>query len=101
MGQTRTNVSVQPGHCRTTRGAAPARELEEAGSNIGMGSDNMDENMLHVLRTGLFAERVRRHTPMSPQPEQVLEWGTMGSARALGLGAQVGSLRWVRRPTCL
>ena len=92
MGQTRTNVSFNPAIAARRGAAAPARELEEAGSNIGMGSDNMDENMLHVLRTGLFAERVRRHTPMSPQPEQMLEWGTMGSARALGLGDQVGSL---------
>ena len=92
MGQTRTNVSFNPAIAARRGAAAPAAELEEAGSNIGMGSDNMDENMLHVLRTGLFAERVRRHTPMSPQPEQVLEWGTMGSARALGLGDQVGSL---------
>ena len=84
MGQTRTNVSFNPAIAARRGAAAPARELEEAGSNIGMGSDNMDENMLHVLRTGLFAERVRRHTPMSPQPEQILEWGTMGSARALG-----------------
>ena len=92
MGQTRTNVSFNPAIAARRGAAAPARELEEAGSNIGMGSDNMDENMLHVLRTGLFAERVRLHTPMSPQPEQVLEWGTMGSARALGLGDQIGSL---------
>ena len=91
-GQTRTNVSFNPAIAARRGAAAPAAELDAAGCNMGMGSDNMDENMLHVLRTGLFAERVRRHTPMSPQPEQMLEWATVGSARALGLGDEVGSL---------
>ena len=92
VGQTRTNVSFNPAIAARRGAAAPATELDAAGCNMGMGSDNMDENMLHVMRTGLFAERVRRHTPMSPQPEQILEWATMGSARALGLGEEVGSL---------
>ena len=91
-GQTRTNVSFNPAIAARRGAAAPATELDAAGCNMGMGSDNMDENMLHVMRTGLFAERVRRHTPMAPQPEQMLEWATMGSARALGLGDEVGSL---------
>ncbi len=92
MGQTRTNVSFNPAIAARRGAAAPATELDEAGCNMGMGSDNMDENMVHVLRTGLFAERVRQGTPMSPQPEQMLEWATLGSARALGLGDEVGSL---------
>ena len=91
-GQTRTNVSFNPAIAARRGAAAPATELDAAGCNMGMGSDNMDENMLHVMRTGLFAERLRRHTPMSPQPEQILEWATMGSARARGLGEEVGSL---------
>ena len=91
-GQTRTNVSFNPAIAARRGAAAPAAELNAAGCNMGMGSDNMDENMLHVLRTGLFAERLRRHTPMSPQPEQILEWATMGSARALGIAHEVGSL---------
>ena len=91
-GQTRTNVSFNPAIAARRGAASPAAELDAAGCNMGMGSDNMDENMLHVLRTGLFAERVRRHTPMSPQPEQMLEWATMGSAGALGLGEDIGSL---------
>ncbi len=91
-GQTRTNVSFNPAIAARRGAAAPATELDAAGCNMGMGSDNMDENMLHVLRTGLFAERIRRHTPMAPQPEQMLEWATMGSARALGIADEVGSL---------
>lgn len=92
VGQTRTNVSFNPAIAARRGAAAPAAELDAAGCNMGMGSDNMDENMLHVLRTGLFAERIRRHTPMAPQPEQMLEWATMGSARALGISDEVGSL---------
>ena len=57
-----------------------------------MGSDNMAEDMVEVMRTGLFAERVRRNAQMDPQPEDVLEWATIGGANILGLGQQTGSL---------
>ena len=72
--------------------AAPIRELQAAGCPIGMGSDNMAEDMVEVMRAGLFQERVRRNDEMAPQPEDVLEWATAGGARLLGMGDQVGSL---------
>ncbi len=75
------------------RGAtAPVRELQAAGCPIGMGSDNMAEDMVEVMRAGLFHERVRRNDEMWPQPEDVLEWATQGGARILGLDNRVGSL---------
>ncbi len=73
--------------------AAPVKELQAAGCRIGMGSDNMAEDMVEVMRTGLFAERVRRNAQMDPQPEDVLEWATIGGANILGLGQQTGSLQ--------
>ena len=57
-----------------------------------MGSDNMTHDMVEVLRSGVFYERVRRNSQMHPMPEDVLEWATMGSARALRLDQKVGSL---------
>lgn len=92
MGQTRTGVSFNPAIAARRGVAAPAKELQAVGCTIGMGSDNMDENMIEVMRTGLFAERVRLNSQMDPQPEDVLEWATRGSARALGMEEQVGSL---------
>ncbi len=72
--------------------AAPVRELQAAGCSIGMGSDNMAEDMVEVMRAGLFHERVRRNDEMWPQPEDVLEWATGGGAKILGLSDRVGSL---------
>lgn len=72
--------------------AAPVRELEAAGCAIGMGSDNMAEDMVEVMRAGLFQERVRRNDEMWPQPEDTLEWATMGGAKILGAAERTGSL---------
>ena len=57
-----------------------------------MGSDNMAEDMVEVMRTGLFMERVARQDAESPQPEDVLEWAARNGARALGHGQIAGSL---------
>ena len=72
--------------------AAPVKELQAAGCGIGMGSDNMAEDMVEVMRAGLFLERVRRNDQMHPQPEDVLEWAIRGGAGILGLGDETGTL---------
>lgn len=72
--------------------AAPVRELLDAGCVIGMGSDNMAEDMVEVMRAGLFLERVRRNDEVYPQPEDVLEWATKGGAKALSMEDITGSL---------
>ena len=67
------------------RGSAPPiKALAAAGCTIAMGSDNMAEDMVEVMRTGLFTERVARQDGQSPQPEDVLEWAAVNGARALG-----------------
>ena len=68
------------------RGLSPrVSELEDAGCLIAMGSDNMAEDMVEVMRTGLFMERVRRHDGRHPAPEDVLVWATRNGYRALGV----------------
>lgn len=74
------------------RGLSPRiADLDAYGSGIGMGSDNMSEDMLEVVRTGLFMERVRRRDGRNPSPEQALRWATSGGYRAMGM-ADGGSL---------
>jgi 5-methylthioadenosine/S-adenosylhomocysteine deaminase len=69
------------------RGLSPRiDELERAGANIAMGSDNMAEDMVEVMRTGLFMERIRRQDGRLPTPEQALRWATANGYRALGIG---------------
>jgi 5-methylthioadenosine/S-adenosylhomocysteine deaminase len=50
-----------------------------------MGSDNMAEDMVEVMRTGLFMERVRRRDGRHPTPDEALSWATRQGYRALGV----------------
>src|SRR4029078_13109225 len=69
------------------RGLSPRIDsLERYGCTIAMGSDNMAEDMVEVMRTGLFMERVRRENGREPTPEQALRWATRNGYRALGVG---------------
>ncbi|MCH8352088.1 MAG: amidohydrolase family protein [Chloroflexi bacterium] len=92
LGGTHTAVSNNAAIAARRGAAAPVKELQAAGCAIGMGSDNMAEDMVEVMRAGLFLERVRRNDQMDPQPEDVLEWATRGGARILGLGDETGTL---------
>ena len=92
LGQHNVAVSNNAAIAARRGAAAPALELQAAGCAIGMGSDNMAEDMVEVMRAGLFHERVRRNDEMWPMPEDVLEWATIGGARALGIANEVGSL---------
>jgi cytosine/adenosine deaminase-related metal-dependent hydrolase len=66
------------------RGLAPrAAELEAAGCLLTLGTDNMAEDMVEVMRTALFMERVRREDGRRPAPEEVLAWATRNGYRAL------------------
>ena len=62
----------------------PIAELEALGSPIVMGTDNIAYDMIEVMRTGLFMERVRLLDGMHPMPEEVLQWATANGHRALG-----------------
>lgn len=75
------------------RGLSPrAAELAAAGCNIALGSDNMAEDMVEVMRTALFMERVRTGDGRRPTPELALRWATTNGYRALGI-ERAGSLR--------
>ena len=92
LGRHGVAVSNNPAIAARRGAAAPVFEVEAAGCPIGMGSDNMAEDMVEVVRAALFHERVRRNDEMWPQPEDVLDWATIGGARALGVSDEIGSL---------
>jgi 5-methylthioadenosine/S-adenosylhomocysteine deaminase len=92
LGQSRAYVSHNAAMAARRAAAPPIQALAAAGCTIAMGSDNMAEDMVEVMRTGLFMERVIRQDAQSPQPEDVLEWAARNGARALGLGEIAGSL---------
>ena len=68
------------------RGLSPnINDLEEYGCKIAMGSDNMDENMIVVMRTGMFMERVRMKDGRNPSPNKVYQWATHNGYKSLGI----------------
>ena len=68
------------------RGLSPRiADLESYGCTIGLGTDNMAEDMVEVMRTGLFMERVRRNDGRQPPPEQALRWATVNGYRLMGI----------------
>ncbi len=83
-------------HCAVINGkrgkAAPIMALEAAGANIALGSDNMSEDMVDVARHAMYANRVREDIGTKPSSHEVIEWLTIGGARAVGLEDSIGSL---------
>jgi 5-methylthioadenosine/S-adenosylhomocysteine deaminase len=85
LGRHRVHVAFNSA-IASRRGLSPrVREMEEAGCNIGMGTDNMAEDMVEAMRTGLFMERVRRRDGRNPSPEEALRWATRNGYRAMGM----------------
>ena len=92
LGLSRASVSHNAAMAARRAAVPPIEALAAAGCNIALGTDNMAEDMLEAMRTGLFMERIARQDGERPWPEDVLEWGTRNGAAALGWGGEVGSL---------
>ena len=92
LGQAGAGISNNAAIAARRGAAAPVKELLAAGCGVGMGTDNMAEDMVEVMRAGLFLERVRRNDQIDPQPEDVLEWASRGGAQILGMGHETGTL---------
>jgi 5-methylthioadenosine/S-adenosylhomocysteine deaminase len=78
-------------------GIAPLRELLDAGLAVGLGTDSPAStpsfDMFEELRTALFLARARERRPEALTATEALELATLGSARALGLDGEIGSLQ--------
>jgi 5-methylthioadenosine/S-adenosylhomocysteine deaminase len=85
LGASRAAVAVNPAIAARRGLAARIDELERAGCLITLGTDNMAEDMVEVVRTALFMERVRRQDGRQPTPEEALVWATRNGYRALDL----------------
>ncbi len=77
-------------------GIAPLRELLDAGVTVGLGTDSPASapsfDMFEELRTALFFARARERRPEALTAAEALELATLGSARALRLDTEIGSL---------
>ena len=85
LGGSRAAVAINPAIAARRGLVARIDELERAGCLITLGTDNMAEDMVEVVRTALFMERVRRGDGRRPTPEEALVWATRNGYRALGV----------------
>jgi 8-oxoguanine deaminase len=81
-------------HCATSNmllasGICPTRDLEAAGSPVGLGVDgsasNDASNMMEAVRHALLIGKLK-YGAAALSHHDVLRWGTEGSARCLGRG---------------
>jgi 5-methylthioadenosine/S-adenosylhomocysteine deaminase len=93
------NVAVA--HCPRSNaylgcGIAPLAELRDAGLRVGLGTDSPAStpsfNVFDELRAAVLAARARERRPEALTATDALELATLGSARALGLETEIGSL---------
>jgi 5-methylthioadenosine/S-adenosylhomocysteine deaminase len=77
-------------------GIAPLAELRAAGVRVGLGTDSPAStpsfDMFDEMRAALYAARAREERPDALSAADVLELATLGSAWALGLEDEIGSL---------
>jgi 5-methylthioadenosine/S-adenosylhomocysteine deaminase len=77
-------------------GAAPLAELLTAGIRVGLGTDSPAStpsfDLFEEMRAAVYTARTRERRPDALSASVALELATLGSARALGLDAETGSL---------
>jgi cytosine/adenosine deaminase-related metal-dependent hydrolase len=77
-------------------GIAPLRDLIDANLRVGLGTDSPAStpsfDMFEEMRAAVYAARARAERPDALSAAEALELATLGSARALGLEDEVGSL---------
>lgn len=77
-------------------GVCPLEALVQAGVSLAIGTDGMasndSQNMIEVLKLGALLQKVHLQNPQAADARQLLRMGTIGGAKALGLGDMTGSL---------
>jgi cytosine/adenosine deaminase-related metal-dependent hydrolase len=77
-------------------GIAPLRELLDAGLRVGLGTDSPAStpsfDMFEEMRTAVYTARARAERPDALSAGEALTLATLGSASALGLDDEIGSL---------
>ena len=92
------SIAHNPGsNLRLGSGIAAAREMCEAGVNVGIGTDGSNcsdnQNMFGAMRIASFVSRVREHDPARwLGTGDVFAMATAGIAGALGFGDALGRL---------
>lgn len=98
---------VSVAHCPSSNmklasGAAPVVEMLKRGIAVGLGPDgpagsNNDFDLLEEADLAAKLQKLVRNDPEALPAKQAFEMATIGGARALGLGAEIGSLEAGKR----
>ncbi len=77
-------------------GIAPLADLRETGLRVGLGTDSPASapsfDMFDEIRAATLSARAREERPDALTATEALELATLGSARALGLDGEIGSI---------
>jgi 5-methylthioadenosine/S-adenosylhomocysteine deaminase len=77
-------------------GIAPVAALRTAGVRVGLGTDSPAStpsfDVFAELQAAVLVARARERRPDALSASEALELATLGSARALGVDAEVGSI---------
>ncbi|MDI7246693.1 MAG: amidohydrolase [Bacillota bacterium] len=97
LGAKGVGVAHNPGcNMKIASGIAPIPRMLEAGVRVGLGTDGAASNnnldLLEEARIAAFLHKLASNDPTVLPAHQALYLATLGSARALRLDAEVGSL---------
>ncbi|MBI3652130.1 MAG: amidohydrolase [Acidobacteria bacterium] len=93
-------------HCpqsnmKLAAGAAPVPQMLKAGVNVGLGTDgaasNNDLNMWEEIDTAAKLHKLISKDPRTLNAKDALQLATIGGARAIHLGQEIGSLETGKR----
>jgi len=89
-------------HCPTSNmklavgGVAPVAEIKECGGTVGLGTDGCSSNnsldMFSEMKVCSLLHKHSRWDPTAMSAQQVLDMATVEGAKALGMGAKLGSI---------
>ncbi|MGD8756914.1 MAG: amidohydrolase [Desulfobacterales bacterium] len=83
-------------NAKLAAGIAPVSRLLKAGIVLGLGTDGCASNnnldLFHEMDIAAKIHKVETNDPTSMDAKTVIEMATIGSARAIGLDHQIGSL---------
>ncbi len=101
-GRSAVRVAHNPAsNCKLASGVAPVAELRRRGIDVGLATDGTaSNNRLDIwseMRLTALLHKAVELDPTTLAAEEVLEMGTLGGARVLGLEAEVGSLEAGKR----
>ena len=92
MAATGTHLAHCPLMNQFRGGIAPVQRLRELGVNVGLGIDNYFSDFFDVIRSCIAVARIKADDPEVMQAPEALSMATMGSARAMRLDDQIGSI---------